>query len=439
MRSSLRLAITLSSVIVPGNLRREWREEWERELGFRLTSGSVVLDVVQAARECIRDAVWVRSRTPLDYTRLRTFFLAPLRAECALSAAALATALWFGALVPVRPQFANLDRLVRLERSNVFLGPIDSALLKRWQASGSIEQVAPYRILFYGSGTGRLAYARISPNFFDALGVQAWSGRLLAAEDSPASAVLTFACWRERFHSDPRVIGTTFSLGNRTYTAIGILGPTFGFHRACFFSPLGSGAAPEAIALLKPGVRRDKAEAELLQIARQAGFKKNSQTIRLQALVSRVALSCVFLAALALLLPVAYVCMRRRWMKTYLGARIAVTLVAVTLLNAATARAVNRLFVPLSVVQLWLFLGLCAAAVYLIFRDHQSRCPQCLARLQMPVAIGTWSSLLMDPPVTEYVCPNGHGALAVSGAMDDPDRWTVFDESWKDLFARSTQ
>src|ERR1700687_3387409 len=140
MRSSLRAAITLSSVIVPGKLRREWRDEWERELGYRLPSGSVVRDVAQAARECIRDAVWVRSRTPLDYALLRTFFLAPLRAECALSAAALAMALWFGALIPVRPQFANLDRLVRLERPNVFLGPLDAALLKRLQTPGRLEQ-----------------------------------------------------------------------------------------------------------------------------------------------------------------------------------------------------------------------------------------------------------------------------------------------------------
>ncbi len=429
----------LASVIVPRKLRREWRDEWEVELGYRETSGSVVRDAVFAARGCIRDAVWVRSRTPLDWTSLRAFLMVPLRAECILSAVAVAAAVWFGALTPARPDYANLDRLLRLERSKVFLGPISASLLTRWRSAPSVEQIAPYRTLFYGSGAGRLAYVRASPNFFDALGVQPWSGRLLTAEDSPNSIVITFAFWRDRFHSDPGAAGACFSIGNRIYQVKGILGPTFGFHRASFFAPLGSGLAPEALALLKPGVTWNRAEAELLQIARQTSSKKSSDGIRLQPLVSRVAISAVLVAVLAMLLPLAYLAMGRRWMKAYVGARIGVTLVAVAVLNVATARAVNRLFVPLSVIQLWEFLGLCAAAVYLVLRDHHSRCPHCLTRLRMPVAIGTWSSLLIDPPVTEYVCPNGHGTLAVSDAMHDPDRWTVFDESWKDLFARPTQ
>jgi hypothetical protein len=425
----------LSSVIVPRKLRRKWREEWEAELGYRQPSGAWLRDFARAARGCIRDAVWVRSRTPVDWT----FMTTPLRPECILSAVAVAAALWFGALTPVRPDYANLDRLLRLERSKVFLGPINARLLASWRAAASVERIAPYRTLFYGSGAGRFAYARVSPDFFDALGVKPWSGRPLTAEDPPYNALITFAFWRDRLHSDPGAVGASFSAGNRTYSVTGILGPTFGFHRASFFAPLGAGPAPEALALLKPGFTRDRAEAELLQIARQLNSGKGSAGISLQPLVSRVAVSSILVAALAALLPLACLAMRRRWMKAYASARIAVTLVAVTLLNAATARAVNRLFVPLSVVQLWVFLGLCAAAVYLILRDHHSRCPQCLTRLQMPVAMGTWSSLLMDPPVTEYVCPNGHGTLAVSDAMHDPDRWTVFDESWKDLFARPAQ
>ena len=39
---------------------------------------------VRAARACLRDAVWVRARTPLDYT----FLMTPLRIESILSASA---------------------------------------------------------------------------------------------------------------------------------------------------------------------------------------------------------------------------------------------------------------------------------------------------------------------------------------------------------------
>src|SRR6266446_7005642 len=44
MRSSLRAAIALASTVVPRRLRREWRAEWEVELGYRPFSGSWLHD-----------------------------------------------------------------------------------------------------------------------------------------------------------------------------------------------------------------------------------------------------------------------------------------------------------------------------------------------------------------------------------------------------------
>ena len=56
----------------------------------------------------------------------------------------------------------------------------------------------------------------------------------------------------------------------------------------------------------------------------------------------------------------------------------------------------------------------------------------------MPVRLGSWSSLILDRPATEYVCPAGHGVLFVSEALHDADQWTVLDDSWRDLFAETT-
>jgi hypothetical protein len=66
--------------------------------------------------------------------------------------------------------------------------------------------------------------------------------------------------------------------------------------------------------------------------------------------------------------------------------------------------------------------------------DQRQRCPMCLRRLIAPVAIGSWASLF-EPAATEFLCENGHGALAVADAeMNARDRWTRLDESWTALF-----
>ena len=69
--------------------------------------------------------------------------------------------------------------------------------------------------------------------------------------------------------------------------------------------------------------------------------------------------------------------------------------------------------------------------------DQRRRCPVCLRRLTMPVTIGRWGSLF-EPAITELLCDDGHGALAlVEGQPGQLDRWTALDESWQDLFERS--
>ena len=81
-----------------------------------------------------------------------------------------------------------------------------------------------------------------------------------------------------------------------------------------------------------------------------------------------------------------------------------------------------------------------AAFGYLIvwcITDQRRRCPVCLYRLVMPVTMGSWASIY-DPAATELVCDQGHGSLALqeseTGAAGAPDRWTVLDSSWRELF-----
>jgi hypothetical protein len=70
--------------------------------------------------------------------------------------------------------------------------------------------------------------------------------------------------------------------------------------------------------------------------------------------------------------------------------------------------------------------------------DLRRRCPVCLHRLILPVALGSWASVF-DPAATELVCAQGHGSLAlmeVDAEAATPDRWTELDASWQSLFPK---
>jgi hypothetical protein len=66
--------------------------------------------------------------------------------------------------------------------------------------------------------------------------------------------------------------------------------------------------------------------------------------------------------------------------------------------------------------------------------DQGGRCPGCLARLGMPVRMGSWASTF-DPPKMELVCEHGHGCLCVVETGVRPaGEWAPLDRSWRDLF-----
>jgi putative ABC transport system permease protein len=96
-----------------------------------------------------------------------------------------------------------------------------------------------FRALAYYSGgessvtvNGVADYAtvqRVTPDFFDALGVRARLGRLMSekehVEGTTIAAVVTDAFWQRRLGADPKAIGSTINLGSRSATVIGVLPP----------------------------------------------------------------------------------------------------------------------------------------------------------------------------------------------------------------------
>ncbi len=71
----------------------------------------------------------------------------------------------------------------------------------------------------------------VSGNFFRTLGVQPWIGRLLTDEDdregAPSVAVMSYHIWREKYGSDPSVVGASYQINGHPFTVIGVAAPGF--------------------------------------------------------------------------------------------------------------------------------------------------------------------------------------------------------------------
>jgi predicted permease len=71
----------------------------------------------------------------------------------------------------------------------------------------------------------------VSGNFFRTLGVQPWIGRLMTDADdqegAPSVAVMSYHIWREKYGSDPSVVGASYQINGHPFTVIGVAPPGF--------------------------------------------------------------------------------------------------------------------------------------------------------------------------------------------------------------------
>jgi predicted permease len=100
----------------------------------------------------------------------------------------------------------------------------------------SFDALIAYNIAQTGLDTGKnasLAWAfQVSGNYFDALGIQPYLGRLIHASDEhgPNSApyiVLSYAYWHSHFQDDRGVIGRTVQVNKHPFTVVGVTPPGF--------------------------------------------------------------------------------------------------------------------------------------------------------------------------------------------------------------------
>jgi putative ABC transport system permease protein len=156
----------------------------------------------------------------------------------------------------VVPKFSYLAPLI----------PINAMHFREWRKSTqSFDQLALIGgVTFNLTGSGepeRIPAARVTPNLFPMLGVQAQLGRtFLEAEDQPGRdrvVLLNDELWRRRFAADPGVVGRKIMLDGQPYEIVGVL--PAGFHFPKLNQLVAMTVAEERPQLWKPfGLRDDE-------------------------------------------------------------------------------------------------------------------------------------------------------------------------------------
>ncbi len=156
----------------------------------------------------------------------------------------------------------------------------------------SFEQIAGtgWADNFYSSDDSswqNLSGLLVTPNWLPTLGVQPLLGRNFLDREETAGqdavVILSYDCWRARFHADPRISGKQIVVNRRTVTVVGVLPQSLGpfYQNIEIFAPLvlDSYASQgklragivrvQIVARLKPGVMVEQARSETEVIAQR--------------------------------------------------------------------------------------------------------------------------------------------------------------------------
>ena len=138
-----------------------------------------------------------------------------------------------------------------------------------------------------GGEVKRLSSLDVTQNFFSFLGVSPILGRTFNDEEckwnGPGAAMLSYGMWKQRYGSDPNILGRTLTVNDSAVTIVGVLPPSFDFgtvfapgSQIDLFRPMP--LTPETsrwgntlgvIGRLKPGATIEGARAELQVMAPQ--------------------------------------------------------------------------------------------------------------------------------------------------------------------------
>ena len=209
----------------------------------------------------LREGRQSRERTRARRDRLHElstdirFALRTLRKNAGFTAATLATlALGIGAATAVftvvngvllRPlPYPDPSRLVMIWMSSKQYGeelPLSSGFYSDLAAgTQSLAQTAAFRTWRYSIASTKtegeqLEGARVTPSFFDVVGIRPALGRAFTAADAEIGAtpvvILSDALWRRDMGGDRAILGRQIEMSGQRFTVVGVMPPSFAFPR----------------------------------------------------------------------------------------------------------------------------------------------------------------------------------------------------------------
>src|SRR5438105_3659104 len=204
--------------------------------------------------------------------------------------------------------FRNADRLVTIYNTYPKAGVQNdgSSIANYYERRGNIPAFSSLSIYMERSevvgepgATEQIGVIRTSPEFFATLGVSLAMGRSFTEEESITQrnvAILTDGIWRQRFDSDPNVVGREVRVNGIPRKIVGVLPPGFRFlsSEARIFVSIKSneeqrgskarhagGGAIHMIARLKPGATIAEAQAQI--DAHNAEMEKDDPEAKMMA------------------------------------------------------------------------------------------------------------------------------------------------------------
>ena len=289
--------IRFLSILVPGEDRRDWMEEWDAELAVARSGLRFALGALPDAWY-LRTGGWTMEGMLRDIRMaVRTMFRRPFFTALAGITLAIGiganTAIFSvvdGVLLDPLP-FPESDRLVSANHSAPGLGlpmvPHSQGMYLHYQenlrslegftvfAGGAVNLVAE-------ADPQRINGARVTEAFFDVLGVHPFLGRGFApGEDRTGSepvAVLGYGLWRQSYGGDQEVVGRVVEMDGVRRRVVGVMPEGFDFpEEAELWLPMEIDASdPEignlgllGVGRLAPGATMAGVQAEMQELLYQ--------------------------------------------------------------------------------------------------------------------------------------------------------------------------
>jgi putative ABC transport system permease protein len=270
--------------VAPEEARRRARVQFgnpivqrERTLDIDITRG------VDTVSRNIRYAVRSLLRTP-GFTAIVMLTLAlGIGANSAVFSAMNA--------VLLRPlPFPDAERLMRLSQTTELRGQTDVAAVRLvdWnRLSSTFEAITGYVIEDVSDTIGdqpeRVQRARVTPRFLQVWGIAPALGRTFTDAEhllgGPSAVLISDRYWRRRFSADPKVLEKSVRMGERPYSIVGVLPPSFEFPErdVDWWVPEFVNApwmareysAFVGLGRLKPGITLEQARADLALVQTQ--------------------------------------------------------------------------------------------------------------------------------------------------------------------------